>query len=223
MRIYSNSSYKYSPTGFAIGYVDQSEIENDGYSYLKPCDLDIIRKLFENGDIKGAYGKLPNSNKYVYLVKKLDCSFKNQDNVEAKKYCNFAFVFDSNSEYSDFKKNYDVQSLTKHMNDFIVPDGTVEKFGLSIQNSSLKMFLSGCLKGSVINYSDEEFYIEATSSSTDISKKLSDFFSVNISREKDSKYSTKKKHGNAVPIIVGIVTAIAMATIIIITVTVSNK
>lgn len=225
MRIYSNSSYKYSPTGFAIGYVELSDLSNNNYSYLKVCKDDTIRKLFEAGEIKSVYGKLPGSDKYVYLVKKLECSFKNDDNVDSKKYGNFAFVFDNSTEYIRFKSNYDSKSLIKSMNEFIVPDGSVEKFGLKIQNSSLHKFIQDCLKDCASNISDDCLYIDTTSVNSDISKKLSDLLSVSVSKESGFTYCTKKKQSIAVPIIASViaVAAVAIVAALVVTITSSNK
>lgn len=222
MRIYSNSSYKYSPTGFAIGFVESSELTKDGYSLLKPCKDELIKKLFESGDVKFAYGKLPNSGKYVYLVKKLECSFRNDDNVEAKKYCNFAFVFDSVKEYSAFKINYNSQLLIRQMNSFIVPDGMIEKFGLKIQNSYLNEYINSCIKGDIPMDVDSELYIDTTSSNNDISKKLSELFLISLCKENGSLYSTKKKQIVPIPIIASVIAA-AIITIIVVTLLAGNK
>jgi len=222
MRIYSYSSYKRSPTGFAIGYIESSELSGEAYIELKHCNDEFIEKLFKAGDVKNVYGKIPDSNEYIYMVKKLECSFRNDDNEAAKKYCNFAFVFDNVTDYIKFKNNFDSQLLTKLMNEFIVPDGSIETFGLKIQKAALNKFVQCCMKEtSSIQSVEDHITIEALSTNTDISAALSDLLSVNVSKEIGAVYSSKKKQGISAPIIIASI-AVVVAIVIIAVIIASN-
>ena len=73
--LYSYCSYKGSPVGFRIG---KTKVENE--IDLTLCDDNInqfVRKSFESGMITCVFGKLPKSDKYVYLVKKLEYTGNN--------------------------------------------------------------------------------------------------------------------------------------------------
>lgn len=194
--MYCYSSYKYSPIGFALGYLEVPITDNSEFAELKPCDDDFVRKCFETGFIKHIYGKNPRTEHYIFMEKKLVCEFINEDGKASKKNCNFMFEFDNVEEYKNFKKNFNRNQLEMYMNDFIIPDSSVENYALKINskafNDYIELILNKKTNDETLDIECEELYFETLTSSSENCQKLSEIVGSAVNEWKPFKYSTRK-------------------------------
>ena len=150
--LYSYCSYKGSPVGFRIG---KTKVENE--IELTLCDDNInqfIRKSFESGMITCVFGKLPNSDKYVYLVKKLEYTGNNGESII---YMNFAWIFSDYEKYISFVsgiKDLSDDKISEIMYKIIEPDSNDENFALKINGKKLVNAIKNISSEDVMNERD---------------------------------------------------------------------
>lgn len=150
--LYSYCSYKGSPVGFRIG---KTKVENE--IDLTLCDDNInqfVRKSFESGMITCVFGKLPKSDKYVYLVKKLEYTGNNGESII---YMNFAWIFSDYGKYISFASGIRTLSndkISEIMYKIIKPDSNDEKFALKIKGEKLVNAIKNISGEDVMNERD---------------------------------------------------------------------
>lgn len=195
IRMYCYSTYKYSPVGFVIGYVDLPINSQSKFTELKKCQDRFVKYCFETGFVRNVYGKEPKKGHYCFMVKKLRCEFINEDNMPSHKICNFFFDFDDADEYKCFVRNYDKSQMESAMNDFIVPDSFAEFFALKLDTESLNKYIAYVLSGN----GDNSKYVECdnlcfdtSSSEPQVCQDLSKFLGCPVYQVKPDKFSTKK-------------------------------
>ena len=146
MQIYYYCSYEGSPAGYHIGKVETSSYDID---LQEPsCDKinPFIQQCFENGIVRGGYGKIPESADVYFLLKKKFTATK--ENV--KYYINFAIVTDEWTEFEALmqKGNAETEIINNYL-ESIKPD-TLFYFGYRIQTEKIKK-ISSCGYGSIFN------------------------------------------------------------------------
>lgn len=198
MILYCYSTYKFSPVGFSVGYVNIPIGEKAEYTYLKPCTDSFVKKCFEKDIIRRVYGKRFDNGHYCFMVKGLKCDFINEDNVPSHKKGNFLFEFSENEleKYKRFTRNYKRDELEKAMNDFIIPDSFAEKFALKIQTKKLNEYIEAVLSGNANldkNIECDDLYFHTMTSNPDNISVLTDIAGCAVSGIGEQKYSTKKK------------------------------
>ena len=209
-KFYSYCSYKGSPSGFKLGVLTPEDkkvlcLSNKGVN-------EFIRNSFETGVVKGIYGKLPNCDQYVYLVKKLRYEQKADDTFASIFHMNFAFVFDRYKEYEDFLNGismFEEDEISKMMSSVIIPNKEDEVYALNINGVELRKVLERISEKSdeiTIGGSKEELYIKVVSRKTDVMK-LEDIYKDEISddrvlcRQDDYQFVLKKKNSNALVVL----------------------
>lgn len=198
MIMYCYSTYKFSPVGFSVGYINVPVEEKNEYAFLTPCKDNFVSKCFETGIIKGIYGKYNKNEHYYFMIKGLKCDFVNEDNVPSHKKCNFLFEFrkDELDKYRRFFRNYKKEELEKAMNEFIIPDSSAAKFALKIHSHKLNEYINSVLsknEKTEKNVECDDLVFFTMSSEPENNKILSDIVGCEISKVGESRYSTKKK------------------------------
>ena len=146
MQIYYYCSYEGSPAGYHIGKVETSSYDID---LQEPsCDKinPFIQQCFENGIVRGGYGKIPESADTYFLLKKKFTATKEK----VKYYINFAIVTDEWTEFEALmqKENTETEIINNYL-ESIKPD-TLFYFGYRIQTEKIKK-ISSCGYGSIFN------------------------------------------------------------------------
>ena len=165
MKIYIYCSYQSSPVGFKLGTIHYDSSHEQDYI---PTNKDIepfVQKSFEEGLIKHVHGKIPNKNKNIYLVKKLQNTTIDDEGNAIPAYINFAFEFDDVNKFDTFlnnlKSNYSDNEQSEHdLINVIIPDRSNKDFALKINASILNNFIEKLLQKNT----------EISSSTTDIDK-----------------------------------------------------
>lgn len=141
-RIYSYCSYKQSPAGFQLGsaYItDQEKIR------LSNDDLNgFVQSSFESGMIKEVYGKLPRTDRYIYIVKKLKYVAEKEDEFAAIIHMNLAFEYDEFKDYIYFMKGidkYSSEEIAEKFHSIIIPDTKEADFALMLDGNQLSTLL----------------------------------------------------------------------------------
>ena len=186
MRAYVYCSYKFSPVGFQIGTITYDAAQKNFYVPTKDALDDFVVKAFEQGFVKKMYGLIPESRKYIFLVKKLQ-----QNNVEDPNegtidfYMNFAFEFDSFGEFNNFCGNFEELLESERAGEecakFIVPDRTVETFALKMDAATFNGFMDKMLRKASVGQVDKKLFVEVISSKLDGSK-LKDVFGLDFGK-----------------------------------------
>ena len=201
--LYSYCSYKGSPVGFRIG---KTKVENE--IDLTLCDDNInqfVRKSFESGMITCVFGKLPKSDKYVYLVKKLEYTGNNGESII---YMNFAWIFSDYGKYISFAsgiKTLSDDKISEIMYKIIKPDSNDEKFALKINGKELVNAIKNISGEDVMNerdrWSQDSLCVKVVSKSID-EKRINELYN-GLYEEKfafikhknsDYDYELKKKN-----------------------------
>ncbi len=137
-RIYSYCSYKQSPAGFQLGF---AEVGAQEQLHLSVNGIDeFVRKSFETSIIKAVHGKIPHTNRYISIVKKLKYTAENEDEYASVVHMNFAFEFESYEEYSCFQSGIDKLSSEKRADLFrevVVPDASEDIFAIVLNGRFL--------------------------------------------------------------------------------------
>lgn len=220
MKFYCYSSYRFSPVGFAMGYIDYPNSDKE-YSQLKPFKDEFITRCFEKRVIKEMWGMESKTNHFFFVAKKLTCDFINNDNMPSKKYCNFIFEFSDVAEYRSFVNHYNRDSLEKAMDEFVVPDSFAGKYALKIDIQAFKNYLQPLLsdKNAPQVPDENELVFTTLSDEPDTDKELTTIAGKRVYKEKAQTYSTKKKfclkRRTLIPIVLLIV-AVTIAALVII-------
>jgi len=189
MKIYVYCSYKLSPVGFKLGTIDYNCDKDEDFCYL-PKDENIncyVEKAFCEGIIKKISGKLPNSEKYIYMIKKIHYTNTNSsEDMGSNKKGNFAFEFDSYDEYKMFSDKPNIDKLAEIMDKFIVPDLNVEEnsYALKIKHKELTEFIN-LLKNDKSKHQrkdDKDDFVVELRSKSDYIQKISNIFDLQFSK-----------------------------------------
>ena len=199
MRAYIYCSYKFSPVGFQIGTITYNAAQKDFYVPNKDKLDDFVVKAFEEGFVRKVYGLIPDSRKYIFLVKKLqknNVTDQNEGTIDF--YMNFAFEFDNFNDFNNFCGNFNELLETETAADrcakFIVPDRNVEDFALKIKADAFNKFIREMLNASSGRQGDEKIYVEVISSKTE-KDKLQKTFGYDFEKVDERRfcYSDSKK------------------------------
>ena len=175
MRAYVYCSYKFSPVGFQMGTITYDAAQSDFYFPNNTSLNDFVVNAFEQGFVSKAYGLIPDSTKYILLVKKLqknDVDDPTEGMIDI--YMNFAFEFDNFDEFNNFSGNFNAlmseKTAAEECAKFIVPDRNVETFALKIDAKIFNNFVKRMLSSSDGGQVDKKFFVEVISSNLDAAK-----------------------------------------------------
>lgn len=185
--IHAYCSYKSSPIGFAYGSYKYNPDKDTPFYYLNNNDNNsFILSSFEDGKIRRACGKLPDSKRYIFLVRKMKHDYGLGHDVFGRDVdMNFAFEFDCFSEFKAFttgfvdaeKKNS--KQLYRELADCICPDMSVEIYKLSINKKVFDQWFSKMNEiepSEKYNNLEERIKITASSSLVDYSRDIADIY-----------------------------------------------
>lgn len=200
MLVHVCASYKRSPVGFQPGSFEWQSNNSSPFYDLSYCQENKISyQVIEQGYISGMQGMLPNTNKYVFLIKGVEYSYNNHEEFGKDVYANLIFEFDNAKEYSSFKSCYqspNTNDLSKEIADFIVPDRTNKEFALHIDANLFDQFVRKMINDSKAPIQDNSnFEIHTISPNTRYDEQLTKLFGVHF--EKDGsvyRFPPKKKH-----------------------------
>lgn len=216
MRAYVYCSYKFSPVGFQIGTIKYDAARKNFYVPTKNNLDNFVVKAFEEGFVRKVYGLIPNSDKYIFLVKKLQ-----QNNVDDPNegmidfYMNFAFEFDNSDDFNNFCGNFnellEKGTAASECAKFIVPDRQVETFALKIDAEAFNSFIKEMLSKSDGGQVAKKIFVEVISAKIDESK-LQETFERDFGKSGEKKfvYPAEKKTLPTLWIGVGIIGALIL-------------
>lgn len=228
IKVYTYCSYKFSPVGFKHGAF-QLDTENSNDEYVVPSSNStppIVCTCFVQSLIKGAEGKIPDTEEYIILLKGLECDFVNEDGEPSKKYGNFAFSTDEIESYNNLI-NVDLNELSKAMNSFLIPDSKAGEAAIKIDTKQFIDFIENVSNKSDSTESPNYLTIRSSSSGDKVIKTLKEEFpeySVEQAR-KECHYQLKKKALNpqtfpmiqylkspimAIPIIIALISVVLL-------------
>lgn len=199
MRAYVYCSYKFSPVGFQIGTIKYDAAQKNFYVPTKNNLDNFVVKAFEEGFVRKVYGLIPNSDKYIFLVKKLQ-----QNNVDDSNegmidiYMNFALEFDNFGDFNNFCGNFnellEEGTAASECAKFIVPDRQVETFALKIDAEAFNSFIKEMLSKSNGGQVAKKIFVEVISTKLDESK-LQETFERDFGKSDEKKfvYPAEKK------------------------------
>ena len=202
MRAYVYCSYKFSPVGFQMGTITYDAAQSDFYFPNNTSLNDFVVNAFEQGFVSKAYGLIPDSTKYILLVKKLqknDVDDPTEGMIDI--YMNFAFEFDNFDEFNNFSGNFNAlmseKTAAEECAKFIVPDRNVETFALKIDAKIFNNFVKRMLSSSDGGQVDKKFFVEVISSNLDAAK-LQETFDYDFGKvaEKKFAYPAPPKHAS---------------------------
>ncbi len=184
--VHSYCSYKNSPSGFVYGSFKIDEpADNDSYLLSDKYNRPFVRSAFECGIIRRVSGKIPNSSKYIFLVRKLKYDYGNDhDDVGREVQMNFAFEFDTFDEFSSFVSGYsnaesqNASALYKHLADCIIPDTGIETYKYRISKGEFESWIELISQGSSQKQDKfrDRICITTSSKSTDYTENISKIF-----------------------------------------------
>lgn len=185
--IHAYCSYKSSPIGFAYGSYKYSPAKDTPFYYLNNNDNNsFVLSSFEDGKIRRACGKLPDSGRYIFLVRKMKHDYGLGHDVFGRDVdMNFAFEFDQFDEFQAFttgfvdaeKKN--LKQLYRELADCICPDISVEIYKLSINKKAFDQWFRKMMEiepSEKYNNLKERIKITASSSLVDYSRDIADIY-----------------------------------------------
>ena len=199
MLVHVCASYKRSPVGFQPGSFLWQKKTSNNYM-LSDCKGSKLQyQLFEQGFISGIKGKLPNKNKYIFLIKDVEYSYENHVEFGRDVYVNLIFEFDNADEYSLFVAGYqsiDSSLSSKMIADFVVPDSTNKQYALHINGDSFDGFVEKVLKISQPKTCvDDTLEVYTISANTRYDQQLNNLLGVDFEKEGYVYvYPPKKKH-----------------------------
>jgi hypothetical protein len=219
IKIHSYCSYKHSPSGFVYGsFLVGEKADNSDYCPSEENNANIVQTAFENGIIRRLCGKIPDSYRYIFLVRKLKYNYGNDhSDIGREVQMNFGFEFDSFDEFLSFvcgfinAEEQDAQTLYHQLADCVIPDESVKTYKYRISKKTLDLWIAS-IKQPLSNNENEQYkkykkgiYITASSTSTDYTEEISSLFEfpntineqpVELCREKNTAnyyYPLKKK------------------------------
>ncbi len=211
MRAYVYCSYKFSPVGFKMGTITYSAAQKDFYIPTNTNLDKLVVKAFEQGFVRKIYGLVPDSQKYILLVKKLrqnDVEDPNEGTIDV--YMNFAFEFDSFGDFNNFCGNFNALSnAAEECAKFIVPDRNVDTFALKIDADKFNSFIAKMLRPNDGGQEDKNFFVEVVPAELDTAK-LRETFGCDFDKIEDKKFRAAQKKNSLplIPLAVAIVTVI---------------
>ncbi|MGN0648844.1 MAG: hypothetical protein ACI4KM_00260 [Oscillospiraceae bacterium] len=199
MLVHVCASYKRSPVGFQPGSFLWQKKTSNNYSLSDCKGSKLLYQLFEQGFISGIKGKLPNKNKYIFLIKDVEYSYENHVEFGRDVYVNLIFEFDNADEYSLFVAGYqsiDSSLSSKMIADFVVPDNTNKQYALHINGDLFDGFVEKVLKNSQPKTCvDDTLEVYTISANTRYDQQLNNLLGVDFEKEGYVYvYPPKKKH-----------------------------
>lgn len=216
MRAYVYCSYKFSPVGFQIGTIKYDAAQKNFYVPTQNNLDNFVIRAFEEGIVRKVYGLIPDSNKYIFLVKKLQ-----QNNVDDPNegmidfYMNFAFEFDNFNDYNNFCGNFnkllEEGTAAEECAKFIVPDRQVETFALKINAEAFNSFIKEMLDKADGGQDAKKIFVDVISAKLDESK-LQETFGCDFGKSDEKKfvYPTEKKKFPTLWLSIGIIGALIL-------------
>lgn len=202
LKIYVYCSYRKSPDEFTLGAFNAEKLNDDEefiYITKEEASNKIIAELFYSGEIKRAYGKLPEdaeySGSYIYLIKELKCEFMNEDNMPSIKYGNFAFETDDPELYRKIFfniKRMAPQKLNKYLDLMLIPDVYVPDFRSKLCSEEVKNFCKDLTQETEGDRKDD-LCIISSSDQADYSGDIAKIIGCPVERYKENRYRIKKK------------------------------
>ena len=212
--IHAYCSYRLSPVGYHYGVLRYPVSGGGDYCALAPPEESpatrFVKTAFDNGFITNVSGKIPDSNSYVFLVKRYHHSYpEGHADIGKDVNMNMAFEFSEFDDYKRFATSFDRKlkddesELKREMADMIHPDYAVSNYALDIRREKLDAFMSEMLNAQ----SDAQpsapkektaFYV--LSAQKDYCEELTQLFGLDSvsygvyrSRSNDKKYMYAKK------------------------------
>ena len=222
MRAYVYCSYKFSPVGFQIGTIKYDAAQKNFYVPTKDKLDNFVIKAFEEGFVRKVYGLIPDSGKYIFLVKKLqkrDVEDPNEGMIDI--YMNFAFEFDNFNDYNNFCGNFnellEAETAADECARFIVPDRLIETFALKIDAEAFNKFIKEMLSTSSGRQVDKKIFVEVISAKLDKSK-LQEIFGRDFGKVEEKKfvYPAEKKKFPNLWIGAGIISAVILGILLVV-------
>lgn len=208
IKVYTYCSYRFSPVGFILS-VFEVDTDNENEEFIIPSTdfnvSSIICDCFAESLVQKAYGKMPDTNEYIILLKGLECDFVNEDGIPSKKYANFAFSTTDAIAYNNLSNiitNLSMEQLSEAMNLFLIPDSNAGDVALKIDVKQFINFIRNISNPSNSNESTKGFSIISSSSGDKVIKTLSECFSkYSVISTSGNNYQIKKKDVQLFPII----------------------
>ena len=204
-------SYSLSPEGYCHGVLAYPSAENNGFYVLSPPKdnktVQFVRTAFQSGFITRVRGWIPDTESYVYLVKRYQYSYQNNHaDIGKDVSINMAFEFDNIDEYKRFFTSFDGMrkdenaGLKRKLADLIHADYSIPDYALNIQKESLDDFMAemlGSQPDARLDKTLEKTFYHTLSAQTNYTNELRRLFCLNngqIARnEKLYVYSKKNK------------------------------
>ena len=168
MKIYVYCSYKLSPVGFQPGVIEYDPDAVDDYIPKNEPLNKFVMTAFGEGIVKRAFGLMPGTSKYIYVVKQLQKNnVVDANEGEIDLYMNLAFEFDGFEQYKNFVGNFDSISTEEAIDEcakFIVPDRSVKSHALKLGAAQLKTFVEKMTAPFRLKLDDKKLYVEVVPS-----------------------------------------------------------
>ena len=192
MRAYIYCSYKNSPEGFCLGAITYNPDAVEDYIPAKDALNKCVVKAFDEGIIDKIYGLMPNTDKYIYLLREL----KKRNALDSAEgeidiYMNFAFEFDGYDEYRNFVGNFDslsIEEATDACAQFIQPDRSVDTYALKIKAVEFNAFVKKMSAPSKLAVDTKKFFVEVLDSDPQ-EEKLQSIFGCEFENIGGNKYA----------------------------------
>lgn len=173
MNIYYYCSYSGSPVGYILGSLNYIPGETKNYSLSDGNIPQMIRKCFESGTVRKAFGAFPTGSDYsgyFLLIKKLVAQ-GTEEKESTEYYINIAFVTKDRTEYLGWLRNGETkQEIAEKIRRTIDIDLTND-FGFTVNPQELEKLVKssfGSLLEGVGKSEKEDICIELASSRTDL-------------------------------------------------------
>lgn len=179
MKIWLYCSYSGSPTGFRLGCVDSNDPSG---KIIKGNPHKLLDRCFSYQGITKAYGKIPDSNSYVFFrpIERqkedslfLNVGFESADNSEYKHICSFfdqfstrAGTYDNRERKKNRLRSKEEDKLFKLLEAVIIKAPDDLDFGICVNQQKLTALIDA-IKGYQISEEHDElgdkFYIQLAS------------------------------------------------------------
>ena len=203
-------SYRLSPVGYHYGVLRYPVSGGGDYCALASPEESpatrFVKTAFDNGFITKVIGKIPDSNSYVFLVKRYHYSYpEGHADIGKDVSMNMAFEFSEAGDYNRFVLSFDRElnddeaELNRKMADMIHPDYAIPDYALNINRENLDAFMSEMLNAQLDAQSSDpikrtSFFV--LSARKDYSEELGQLFGldgVDRSKKDDKRYMYGKK------------------------------
>lgn len=135
MEIYYYCSYTGSPVGFQLGRLDCEKLAKNAGSLSKDGILPLIKNCFDQGLVRRACGRIPETEQYVLLVKGLTAKGTG-DRATAEYYINFAFLMNKEEWDCLPRENLVDQQMTAEMFRDSMQLDSESPFGYTVQSGN---------------------------------------------------------------------------------------